>query len=424
MANKLKVLLLGSPTQESYEAIGFIQTVYGGGWVKNLVNGLRLEKVNLYSLFVTSLVNDVTSNVVNGVNYIAVPDYSKSKSDNEKRFETIFKKLIRDIQPDLVHIIGTEREYNYAMFKAFDNPNRVIISLTGLITFCAQHYLGHIDRKELRKRTIGDILRRWGPLQEQKEFLDGSVFEQKLLKEAKYVFGRTSWDKECSLSINPSLQYVHCGEIVNPVFYGKKWKIDSCERHTIFVSQASYPLKGFHILLDALPSILSKYPDTRVIVAGYDMFDSSSFIAKIKRTTYANYLLKKIKKLGIDKNCVQFTGCLESKQMLEQYLRANVFVLPSAIENSSNSLGEAMLVGTPCVAANVGGVPDMLEHGANGLLYPSNEPNKLAEHVLNIFENDVLANDLSSKAKIKATKMFNKEDIIKTTIDTYNRIIK
>ena len=55
--------------------------------------------------------------------------------------------------------------------------------------------------------------------------------------------------------------------------------------------------------------------------------------------------------------------------MRQAYLEADVFLLPSGCENSPNSLGEAMLLGLPCVASAVGGIPSMLANGTEGLLY-------------------------------------------------------
>ena len=55
---------------------------------------------------------------------------------------------------------------------------------------------------------------------------------------------------------------------------------------------------------------------------------------------------------------IEFLGRLSAEGMKQAYLDANVFVMPSTIENSPNSLGEAMLLGVPCVAADVGGVAE------------------------------------------------------------------
>lgn len=80
-----------------------------------------------------------------------------------------------------------------------------------------------------------------------------------------------------------------------------------------------------------------------------------------------------------------FTGILSEEKMIEQYLKSNVFVLPSVIENSSNSLGEAMLLGMPCVATNTGGTMDILEHKKEGFLYPYTEPAMCADYISRYF---------------------------------------
>ena len=63
----------------------------------------------------------------------------------------------------------------------------------------------------------------------------------------------------------------------------------------------------------------------------------------------------------------------------------------STIENSPNSVGEAMLLGCPVVSSCVGGVPDMLEHGREGFLYQASVPYMLAWYVKRVFGDDELA---------------------------------
>ena len=84
-------------------------------------------------------------------------------------------------------------------------------------------------------------------------------------------------------------------------------------------------------------------------------------------------------------DAVTFLGSLSGKQMKENYLKANVFVLPSTIENSPNSLGEAMLLGLPCAAADVGGVTDMLESGSEGIVFQGTAPYMLSDAIEKIF---------------------------------------
>ena len=103
--------------------------------------------------------------------------------------------------------------------------------------------------------------------------------------------------------------------------------------------------------------------------------------------------------------------------MCERYLKSHAFVCPSSIENSPNSLGEAMILGVPCVASDVGGVADLLKHREEGFVYQTDAPYMLAHYVSEIFANNELALDFSKKAREHAMNTHNQkknmEDIIK-----------
>jgi glycosyltransferase involved in cell wall biosynthesis len=64
---------------------------------------------------------------------------------------------------------------------------------------------------------------------------------------------------------------------------------------------------------------------------------------------------------------------LSAQQMKEEYLKCGLFICCSANENSPNSLGEAMLLGVPCVAAMVGGIPSLFEDGRDGIGYSTDD---------------------------------------------------
>ena len=417
----MRVLVLGSATSIGFRALGIHRVTYGGGWVENLIKALTDNTVEIYSAFVIGELDKISYGTEEKIHFVGVPEFRGSLNARFNKFVDAFNEILDNIHPDVVHIIGTEREYDYALFKAFNNPKKTIVSITGLLTYYAYHFLGNIDRCILKRKTFGDIVRRWGPINEQKSFYVLSKYEKKLIQESEFIFGRTTWDNTCSYLLNPNLNYVHCGEIINPIYYTNNWEYENCDKHRIFVSQASYPIKGFHYLIQALPYILSKYPDTKVYVAGTNLFDSS-FMGGLKRNTYANFLLKLLRKLNIDKNCIVFTGCLKPNEMLNQYLKANVAVLPSIIENSPNSLGEAMLLDVPCVASYVGGVPDMMEHNKSGYVYPSDEPYMLAKFILNIFDDINKSKEFSMYSRILSKKFFSKEDVVRTTVDTYKKL--
>lgn len=86
-----------------------------------------------------------------------------------------------------------------------------------------------------------------------------------------------------------------------------------------------------------------------------------------------------------------------------------MFVLPSVIENSANSLGEAILLGMPCVATNTGGTMDILEHKKEGFLYPYTEPAMCADYISRYFEDNKLCIEYGRQAREKALSRHNAE---------------
>ena len=105
--------------------------------------------------------------------------------------------------------------------------------------------------------------------------------------------------------------------------------------------------------------------------------------------------------------------------MKRQYLSAHVALNPSSIENSSNAICEAMILGTPVVASFVGGTPDMVQDGVSGLLYPFDAPYLLADAVRQVFSSDELAAQLSSEAHKSAAARHDREQNLKGLLAIY-----
>ena len=107
--------------------------------------------------------------------------------------------------------------------------------------------------------------------------------------------------------------------------------------------------------------------------------------------------------------------------MKQAYLQSNVFVLPSTIENSPNSLGEAMLLGVPCVAADVGGVSTMLRPG-EGYVYPSTAPYMLAHYIMEVFRMEERAEEMGALARQHALKTHAPEENLNRLLEIYREI--
>ena len=115
----------------------------------------------------------------------------------------------------------------------------------------------------------------------------------------------------------------------------------------------------------------------------------------------------------------------EAAAMRQAYLEADVFLLPSSCENSPNSLGEAMLLGMPCVASNAGGIPDMLAAGREGLLYgESQDADALARCLLQVLTAPDGGTALGQAARARALHTHDAAANAAALVGIYETILK
>lgn len=313
-----------------------------------------------------------------------------------RREETFYSQRITDLlvrilskeKPDIIHIWGSEYPHTLEMVDAAVETGlaeRVVISLQGLISSYSLSYYSDLPWGVIVYKTLYDVLRSSGIRKSAEDFFHRGILEIKALSQVKHCIGRTDWDYHSVKAINPAIQYHKCNETLRECFYTGAWDDKQCERHSIFVSQATYPIKGFHFMLQALPTLLKAYPDTHVYVSGKDLTSTRRLMDRMKLSSYGQYLGRLIKENHLQEH-VTFLGRLDAEQMKQQYLKANVFVSCSSIENSPNSVGEAMLLGTPVVSSDVGGVRSILKAPEEGLTYPWNSADALANAVIRVFD--------------------------------------
>lgn len=375
-----------------------------GGWLEGMAKELcKFPEIELSVVFPMKT-DSVIAGMADGIHYYSIPhppNRSNYCPDTEKHFVDIISKA----SPDIIHIHGTEFPHSLAMVNAalrsglIDNT---LVSIQGLASICQRHFFGHFPFRECTKYTLRDLIKKNSLIQQQNRFASQAKFEIEAIKKVKHVTGRTGWDRACSAQINPGVEYHRCNENLREEFYNCEWKLSNCIRHSIFTIQNAIPMKGLHILLEAFPLVLKKFPDAHITVAGMQLSKSNNYILRnVWVSQYHKYIVQLVEKYSIwDK--VAFIGSVNASAVCEQYLKSHVFTMCSSIENSSNSLGEAMLLGLPCIASYVGGIMDLLQHGNEGFLYQADAPYMLADYICRIWEDDDLAQSLSSNARHRA----------------------
>lgn len=387
----------------------------GGLWVDQVLDGLLEAGVTLRVLCPGTGEGGTLGDTLSygtfreGVPYRYLPE-----------LEEAFSRELLTGKPDVVHIWGVEFGHTLAMVNACRRaclPDRTVVSIQGLCGFIAGHYLEGLPQRVARGWTFRDLLRWDNPRQQQRKFTRRGRLEVEALAQVKHIIGRTTWDRACTRAINPDAQYHFCNETLRRDFYTGQWSYEACRKHRIFASSCAYPVKGFHYLLEAFARVLEEYPDATLAVTGKD----PRTVPFYRRGRYQRYLMTLLEQYHLAGK-VEFLGGLSAGQMKAQYLRANVFVLPSTIENSPNSLGEAMLLGVPCVASDVGGVKDLLRHGREGRVYQSTAPYMLAYHIGEIFALEQEAEDLGQAARHHALQTHDPKENLDTLIEVYQTI--
>lgn len=342
--------------------------------------------------------------------------------------------IINFWKPDLVHCFGTEYPHTLAMCRVFPRKERLLISIQGLCSVYAESYFADMPESVIRSITLRDWLKRDSIREQQRKFVMRGSMEMEAVKLAGNIAGRTEWDYSHTKEWNPEAVYFHLNETLRESFYGGRWSREGCIPHSIFLSQGDYPIKGLHYMLKALPEILREFPDTTVYVAGNSVTNYRTFKQKLKISGYGKYLRRLMKEYGIQDR-ISMLGKLDEEQMRERYLKSHLFVCCSSIENSPNSLGEAMLLGMPCVSADVGGIPSIFTGGEDGILYQgfrkelNNKSNldavseRLAKSVIDIWKNQERLDEYCRNARNHAEKNHNRERNYKKMTEIYTNII-
>lgn len=165
--------------------------------------------------------------------------------------------------------------------------------------------------------------------------------------------------------------------------------------------------KGVHVLVDAIPEVLSHYPRAKFIIAG--------------RGPCADQLKQQAALLGVDRR-VYFTGYIDDETRNSLYGWADVAVFPSLYEPFGIVALEAMAARTPVVVSDAGGFREVVRHGEDGLMAYASDSHSLAQNILAVLHNPDLANRLKENAYRRVLADFNWRIIARRTIDVYREV--
>lgn len=390
------------------------RNVFLGGWL--VQTSVLLSAYDNIDLHILSPSEDSYSNVIiDSIHY-----YSFVREKINRQLE----RMICENDFDIVHIWGTEYVHSYDAIKLIEKYgllNRVVISIQGLISKCAEVYHDGVPDNIVKKCTIYERMKHCGIYEEAQDFKRKGEYEIASLKTVRHCIGRTDWDYKAVKEINPDINYHKCNEILRKAFYENEWDFSKCRKNTISYGQIHYSLKGFHYMVEALHLIKEKIPDVRLVVTADSLYKRRSLKEVVKESSYHKYIKTLIEKYELRDN-IEWAGYLTEEQMVEHYLSSNVYACASNIENSPNSMGEAMLLGVPVVVSDVGGVRSLLEDKKEGLLFDKSDVSGFANYVLDFLGNSEYAKQIGQSGRRRALKVYDRQHNLKKLCDVYFKI--
>jgi L-malate glycosyltransferase len=391
-----------------------------GGWLQELLRELAADSERSMTVACFAAVNDVYDSRSDNVRYLVFPiSWKRRDGAGGARYA---KWVNDEIGPDIVHIHGTEFGNG---LELLDCPRKfkALVSIQGLISECAKALFKGLGFVQIISNiTIRDILRFDALYAMRRDYYRRGLAERLVLSRVDGVIGRTLWDRAHVRRISPFVEYFHCNETLRRPFYtAVPWQIGFARPKRIFVSQLSYPLKGAHQLLKALSIVKKRHDDFELHVAGTDVIRLNEGRWSLRRSGYGSILYQQIIEFGLSCN-VKFLGELAEQDMITEYQAARIVVVPSALENSSNSLGEAQLLGVPCVAAAVGGMCSMGVHSGALRIYPFDDIELLAEEICGLFESDDACLALSRSARLVATGRHDIKSCVNAIVEIYRAV--
>lgn len=338
---------------------------------------------------------------------------------SEKKKEQLWiervSQIILKYSPDVVHIWGVENTYA-AVIPYIKCP--FVVHIQGLMSLYMYAYLPptfsihdikQCDSLWKPKSWIKKLLH----IREIDKYQFAQYRAQRELRVSKFVnnwIGRTEWDKRASKMLSANSSYFHCDEIMRGEFEGLKWHYHYNGEVLRIQSSISEPLyKGVDVVLNT-----AKLLKDHGVKIEWNIYGISRKHSVLKLF---------IKHLGIipENVGVNFMGHVDGKTIRNGLLNSDVYVHPAYIENSSNAIAEAMLLGTPTIAQNVGGNASMLKDNS-GILVPSNEPFIMVSVIMDMMDKEK-ADAYSQQALIVAKNRQNTDHIVENLVSIYKQVM-
>lgn len=410
----MKILYLSAVSLNISGTAGHLYN--GCGWIGSLIKGMSTYNNVDIGVSFFGKVDKPLKRKVNGTTFYVNPEPQQSKFGiicslftNKYSYDKIrldlTEKVIDDFKPDIIQVFGSEDCFGL-ITRRTNIP--VVIHLQGIINPIFNAFLPQAMNWNEFPNIAMNIRHRLLRLFDKNRWVYYKKREIEIFKINKYFIGRTHWDKMLTQTFNREAAYFECWEILRDCFYDNEALKISPKKLTLTSTISNVSYKGYDVILKTA-EVLKKFYNIEFEWHVFGGINSQFFEKKYN--------------ISSKENNIVLRGVASPETIKDQILRSTAFVHLSYIDNSSNSVSEAMILGCPVVTTHVGGLASLIENGCTGYIVPANDPFATANSIFLLYEDPQINLSMGIKAKAIALRRHNIDDIIETMYKIYDKII-
>jgi glycosyltransferase involved in cell wall biosynthesis len=284
------------------------------------------------------------------------------------------------------------------------------LSIQGSPTVIRRLYIRGVDRYFVRSLSLWSFLKGRGPIHDHLRMKAQAANETVIMASVGHVAGRTEWDHRLASVMAPQAVYHHCDEPMRRAFHEASWRRDAAQPGRIVCTSGDYALKGVGTLLRAIDTLRRTAPEVNLTLVG------------VLGEEHQRATMRHVRALGIEDR-VTLAGEADAGALADMLAGANVFVNPSHVENGSNALSEAQLVGVPCVASCAGGMVTTADGGSGALLFQDGDAKALVGALLSLMDHPEEAARLGARGQALASARHDRSSIRSQMLSMYDEML-
>lgn len=407
----------------------------GKGWIASLQDAVRQYAPDIRLAVAFLSAEDSGAIIQDGVTYYKIRKRTPAglrklirnwKGGEAENYDDRIREITGDFRPDLVQVFGCETKLASAVISIRDIP--VLVHIQGILNECIPCFFppgwGPEDMV-IPSTLINEKILRNGYIHLYEDYMLRAAKEKEYLSAMHYAAGRTWWDKE-AVGRFSSASYFHVDEVLRPAFY--RYAGAACKDggtmtgisnrpaagtgNAVRISStiSPVPYKGLDIILRTAAQLRAGGRRIRWDVAG---ITPGSDIVRIFE-----------EKTGIraEENGIRFRGVLDEVQLVKMLLDSDVYVHPSYIDNSPNSVCEAQLLGIPVAATAAGGTSSLIQDGVTGKIVGTGDSSAMAEAITSYMDRPAEAAAKAKAAAEAAALRHDRKKIVSDLLSAYHSI--